>query len=373
MALLGETKMKKINKKAFTLAEALVVMFIIAVVALAALHNMTKKAPLRSDEAQHGQYACWYDPAKDRVCEQGAVGRRVDSERCLGKCTFIPDRKIGTYTIYIVGAGVAKGSNNVQGQFVSGSFGGADFKEDVTIQFNAKDPAGGDLKGTLFGDRSDLFARNGKTNVSNGLITENIKSCRLVKAEPTNQCVKSFASEYLPGDSPIRTLGAPLGCSIVGLDSDSSIGQSGRAVRIDGCKALVRIENEYTNDGVEVRKAYEIDALIKTDELTFVGNRNNEQDRDKREYKGRVHDESNSTNTEYIIKVQLLDSDYTTMPPPDPSKPEPVSKMATLLDPLVLPKFRRSEITDKLHDTSKPASISPGFGAGKGGAVFIMW
>jgi|GEM_PF-5406167 len=324
-------------KRAFTLAEALVVMLIVGIVAVAALHNMSKKAPQRSDEAQHGQYACWYDNSKGGWYEQDMEGGSIGPPRFIlpgKKCTFTPpNRRMAIYTIYVVGEGVAPGNNNIQGQFISGNISAADILKPVEITFNGSFSDDPDVKGTKFGERRDFFARDGIVNVPNGLTLSNVNtnSCRLVVA-PTS-CAK--------------------GCTVV--RSERVTNKEIKVIRIDGCRTKV-LESIPTPDGT-ITTEVEMDVMIHPSDLTAV-KKNETGFYDNRQYKGTANN-----NQSYIISIQLEDSDYTTPSFGGTSE----SRMAGLLSSAMLPKFRRTDIVTAV------VSKSPGFGNNGKGAVFIMW
>lgn len=170
------------NKKkynGFSLAEALITLFIVSVVTVAAAPTLTKMKAKTPPEPPHGQYACWRD-AGGTLRQQRAIERNMDPIRTGGSCTFEPDKRNPSHYLIMMSGG---GGAGMQGQYISLYV--PRFESNlVNIVPGA---AGGN---TTLGAPLNVSAVGGRPSVGNGLIAGNVKSC-ILRSTGAGNCATS--------------------------------------------------------------------------------------------------------------------------------------------------------------------------------------
>lgn len=168
---------KKYN--GFSLAEALITLFIVSVVTVAAAPTLTKMKAKTPPEAPHGQYACWRD-ASGNLHEQRAIERNMDPPKTSGACAFVPDKRNPEHYLIMIAGG---GGTGIQGQYVSLYV--------PRFEGNLVNIIPGSVgRPTTLGAPLNVTAVAGQPSVNNGLIPENIRSC-ILRSAGTGNCATS--------------------------------------------------------------------------------------------------------------------------------------------------------------------------------------
>ena len=179
-------KKKILNSYGFTLAEAMVVMFIICIVAVFATPALTKYSKKLGASTSHGMYACYY--VGSTLKQRYAGGDEITAPG--GVCTFKLRKSNAYYLIKAVGGG----NGSFPGQYVS--------------EYLPKSESELIIKGGNTGKDMVIESKNGvvtalgaNTSVTSNLYADNVKSCTLLNA-PTScskgeqsNCVKTFHPE----------------------------------------------------------------------------------------------------------------------------------------------------------------------------------
>jgi len=99
------------NKKGFTLAEMMVVLLIMTIIAAATLPLVTRRHK-KTEEISHGRYECYYNASGKLVEKYTQTGGNmaiansgVEVQPLSGKCTFVPPRASKKFNMYLIGGG----------------------------------------------------------------------------------------------------------------------------------------------------------------------------------------------------------------------------------------------------------------------------
>lgn len=100
---------KLLSKRGFSLAEMLVVVLIISVVAAAAVPLAHKKFRVKKDKGVHGRYECYRDATgqlQEILYNNGIKVRDTFNDGItITKCGFVADQKAAYYIVQVIGAG----------------------------------------------------------------------------------------------------------------------------------------------------------------------------------------------------------------------------------------------------------------------------
>ena len=126
---------KKIFKKGFTLAEALVVLLVLSVFFGATAKVMTKKRPSEVATYQHGYYECWfkYDNDKKHYYRYTVEGIPGEVEEGTS-CKFTPSITAALYQLYLVypHSGDTTDANDERGYYMTSI---ADISQKLDIKY----------------------------------------------------------------------------------------------------------------------------------------------------------------------------------------------------------------------------------------------
>lgn len=165
----------------FSLAEALIVMFIICAVAAFATPAVTKLIKKRGQQAASGLYACYYDGSDLKEWYAGKAAEKVT------QCTFKLNVRDNAY--YLIKA-VGGGNSKAPGQYVSTYIPRSDSELKITVgkadQINTAGDSVVESRTTKFGagnDYEELIRALGSISTANDFLYENnVKSCMLRNA-----------------------------------------------------------------------------------------------------------------------------------------------------------------------------------------------
>lgn len=223
-----------VKKQGFTIIESVMSMIILVFIGIAALPVLTKTAPRIESTSIRGQYGCWYegntlkqwylDERTPRTTEPENVDTNVG-------CILRLDQRPANFYILATGAG----GNSTPAQTI------ATYTPSISNQlFINLGTTNGDKTTTISsGTTSEFAAKGPETTYNHGIIPDNIKSCKLIKARNSAPDDKANCKAR----------------EITNFNYDGSLHSTGWGIRINGYK---------TNDGKEVL-INNIDDIISTD------------------------------------------------------------------------------------------------------------
>lgn len=299
------------NKKAFTLAEMIMAMLIIAVASFAMLPILTKPKPQIDTVGVRGQFACYYE---NGVLKQAEYQERIQKEvknAGVNGCELEFNQRPKNYLIIAIGAGSGSAPGQIKTKYASYVGKTASDKLIITV------PRAYSSDSTFVsnGSSAELVAGSAAAINPNGLAGANIESCRLLTAGKSCSNYSNFTQ----------------------VSCDSQYASSGSIGII--CKNNNADENK--ND------------ILYQQELISVANL-------------KKSNESNSTYTyqNYKLNVELKDSMYTLKSLQDGRQGEDKSMIEEILYKIhpqrksnLITKFTTQKYGDKNKD----------------GAVLILW
>lgn len=102
-------KLRQIPKTGFTLAEMLVVLMIVSLIAISSLPFVNKHVRMQKDDAVHGKYECYRHPTTDALYEKQWNNNVLDSTKNgvnpVVSCSFQPPAEATYFIVQAVGAG----------------------------------------------------------------------------------------------------------------------------------------------------------------------------------------------------------------------------------------------------------------------------
>lgn len=388
------------KSEAFSLAEAMISMLIIAMVGIAALPVLTKSKPPIESVSLRGQYGCWYEPDPSSgkyILKEWYFDERtprtpepidVVGEQERG-CILKLDQRPANFYILASGAGSStvpaqvsavwtpalsnelaivvgqRGINvDVPGisQSINTTVSTGGMYDDASDDTDEKVfVAGGSAEANAAGPREDSTDYRIISNSSNdfgGVIPENAVTCKL-KSGPS--CAKSC--EVLDFISH--------GYNASGIFYDQSY-----IIRINGCETYDEFGNP--DDG-NLLTFFDID-FDGLNETTALSNVSEEliykiSNANSFKYSGYIRGESDTppartakvefglefTNSSYLAQERLLNFEKNTLADWSTSEKSKMSKMIEMIS-----IRRQSELTERI------LKQNPG-GIGKNGAVIILW
>lgn len=397
--------MKKYEINAYTLAEALIVLFVVALTSIAALPIITNAKTKGPDHENHGQFACYYNGG---VKQWSSTERKLETsapQATNGSCIFPKNLSAEGFLVYMVGPGAPTTGPDpgkyTQGQFISSYI--HKIEQDVVI--NIGDPNYADTNNpennpnpkslTTFGGSNPLTALGG-TRVSDNskLVGKNIQSCSLRTAsrydradkvdgtrasDPVqNRCVVSFDFP----DPKNKDSGVQRSCQLVfsnrspiasgSVDTENLKAPYEYKIQINGCRRSILYYNPQIHctsncDSSKATSTLKVDGTWMENDLT-IGLKELTEKKDTSDnsvyyeykdgdYKFYMNDHNLNKEYTYEIALKLADTEYV------PSR-STVSKMAELLK--TLPPTRQTKISDEI------IRLKPGVN-NAWGAVFIIW
>lgn len=382
--------------KGFSLAEAMISMLIITMVAIAAIPVLTKSRPQIESISLRGQYGCWYDRDEgkykewyfdERTPRYSATPQDADS---VAGCILRLDQRPANFYILAAGAGYSDGSISIPAMVsavwtpaisneLSIRIGRAGTDNVTTTVSN-----GGVVEDEITGDRTfvsggsaeisavgykDYYSATGTKLSFKGLVPENISNCKLVSgpSEATGCDVKEIINhKYVTVGSETKIeYYSSYGVRINGCESFDESGNpdNGNIVMIEN---LTPIGNNnqllFSNVGTQ---ADVISAFSNTSSILYNLSSANSQ-----KYNTNIQCVNSPANVEfsleygnssYLAQNRLLgfsdnlQADWST---------QDKSKMAKMID-MISPR-RQTQLTKILSD------LNPG-APGNDGAVLILW
>jgi|GEM_PF-5867205 len=160
---------KIFNNSGFTLAEALIVMFIICTVVAVATPAISKHIKKLGQSTAHGMYACYYNGTQLRQVYAGGDPTNVTT------CTFKLRKSNSYYLIKAVGGGDANAPGQYVTHFVPRTDGelritGGGIGQDMLIE----------SKTTLTGSNWEEFIRAHGSKGTTPLYLDNVRGCALI-------------------------------------------------------------------------------------------------------------------------------------------------------------------------------------------------
>lgn len=357
--------MVKNNKKAFTIIEMIMAMFIIGLAMMAVTPMLTQSKPDIKKTTIKGQYACWRDNAgqlhqlrcDERACpplEDIASNTLISSS--TDYCTFELDNRPAHFSIIAIGSGGSPGVTNdaraigqtktSQNPVISNSL-----KIEIPCAYGC---GPSDYSPTvIYSDSAsaEIVAGSGGGVLSNGLAPDNIKACHMLSA---GTCRNSSQR--------------PEGCAVVNT-AISGTQQFEKQIQIIGCDSI----NEYGDiepelipfDALQTNFTIEDAGATATNSSIIPGvNPEGEQ-------YSLVYTPNISGYDVYQMAFDLLDSSYTTQKQTiaETQNHNTGAAYRTMLKKILLfaiPRDRNSTLIQFL--------INNDFGnLGNNGAVLILW